>query len=341
MATLFIGMPVYNGEKYIDRAIESLINQTFSDWTLLISDNDSQDATAPICDSYCKKDERIHYLKQDRNIGALSNFKYLLQSCDAPFFMWAAADDEWNEQFAEACIDGLNKQNADWAFTNIENIDTFGRCVREYKSFSNFAIDNPYLCITNYVLSPENFGKANLIYGVYRLSSLKRIMLDLLSSSLIGFNAYDMAFNLGILCRAKLFIDERVLFRKRHIRITDTEDRIDEIILDKPYVNGSINEKEFQEYKNALIDVSKGTKFEGLVQNLMEYRQVLQKDINTTIEELAEELNEKHRKEMAIQVEEATWKFAKWTWLKRFLKFINFLRKKQSRKPILTNDKSK
>ncbi|HLP80914.1 MAG TPA: glycosyltransferase, partial [Nitrosomonas sp.] len=314
MATLFIGMPVYNGEKFIEYAIESLLRQTFSDWTLLISDNNSVDATESICGLYCRKDKRIHYVKQDKNIGAINNFKFLLESADTPYFMWAAADDVWGDSFVEECIDGMNKQNADWAFTNMINIDTFGRQVREYKSFSQYATDNQYISVVNYVLSPEIFGKANLIYGIYRLSRLKGIMMDLLSSPLVTFQSYDMAFNLGVLCRAKLFIDERTLFHKRYVRITDIEAQTDEVKLDKPYVYGMVNSNDFQEYKNAMIEVSKGTEFEELVQDLMEYRQELQNDVNLMIEDWATRLDK--------AVEEATWKFAKWTWLKRLLKFV-------------------
>jgi glycosyltransferase involved in cell wall biosynthesis len=326
MATLFIGMPVYNGEKFIGCAIESLISQTFSDWTLLISDNASQDSTASICDMYCKKDERIHYIRQAGNIGAIGNFVFLLRSANTPLFMWAASDDEWKSEFVEACITGMNSKNADWAFTNIVNIDTFGRIIREYGSFVDFAGDDPSLRVTNYVLSPEVFGKANLIYSIYRLSRLKELMLELLSSPFAESYGYDMAFNLGILCRAKLYVDERVLFRKRHVRVADMVNEPDVVVLDRPYVNGTINTNDFPEYKRSILEVSKGTEFEALVRNLMEYRHKFQKD---------------HNKEMAIRVEEATWKFARWAWLKNSLKFIYSLVNKSSQQSALNNDESK
>jgi hypothetical protein len=164
------------------------------------------------------------------------------------------------------------------------------------------------------------------------------VLLELLSSPLAGLPEYDMTINLGILCRAKLYIAEKALFRKRYARITDTEDRIDEITLNKPYVYGTLNKNnDFQEYKKALLKVSRGTEFEELVQSLMEYRQELQKDINLTILEL----NEEHNQEMALQIEAATWKFAKWTWLRRLLKYINSLQKQYFRKAKVDYDKSK
>ena len=63
-----IGMPVYNGEKFIREAIDSLLAQTFSDFELIISDNCSTDKTQEICKEYASKDPRVKYLRQIENI---------------------------------------------------------------------------------------------------------------------------------------------------------------------------------------------------------------------------------------------------------------------------------
>jgi len=345
MPSLFIGMPVFNGEKFISQAIAALQQQTFTDWILLISDNNSTDDTARLCQLACEKDGRISYVMQAENIGALNNFKLLLEKANTEYFMWAAADDIWNPKFLDACISGLEgAPEAGLAFSNIVNIDSFGQVIREYSSFNVFSLDDRNLCVVNYVLSPEIFGKANLIYGVYRLSTLKDAMIALLSSplALAGYAGYDVAYNLGILCRTRLYLDERVLFKKRHARVTDTYGRIDELIPDKPYVYGMLDASESPEYEKAMIESSKGTEFESLVQSLMEYRRNLQKDINLSIEQVRNDMNltinqmrsdmnlaiEQLYKEMAVRVEDATWKFARWEWLKNLLKRINVLRKK-------------
>ncbi|MGB7537229.1 MAG: glycosyltransferase, partial [Anaerolineales bacterium] len=156
MPMLFIGMPVFNGGKFIAGAMDSLIAQTFTDWTLLISDNCSTDNTRDICESYCSKDARIQYIKQDKNIGAIDNFKYLLEQANAPFFMWAAADDLWEKNFISVCIKGLQTiPDNGWAFTNIINIDTYGHTVREYPSFSRYTHADPVLNVTGFILDPE------------------------------------------------------------------------------------------------------------------------------------------------------------------------------------------
>jgi glycosyltransferase involved in cell wall biosynthesis len=88
-----IGMPVYNGAETLERVLESLAHQSFADFELIISDNNSTDDTAAICIDYAKKDPRVRYFRQPVNIGSGLNFKFVLDQALAPYFMWAAADD--------------------------------------------------------------------------------------------------------------------------------------------------------------------------------------------------------------------------------------------------------
>ena len=77
---LTIGVPVFNGEKTISRCIDSLLNQTFDDFKLIISDNASTDSTRKICEDYAKKDSRIRYIKQKKNIGLVPNWNFILNN---------------------------------------------------------------------------------------------------------------------------------------------------------------------------------------------------------------------------------------------------------------------
>ena len=69
-----IGMPVWNGGRYIRAGLESLLGQTFGDLELIISDNASTDATQAICEEYAKRDSRVRYHRNARNIGLQANF---------------------------------------------------------------------------------------------------------------------------------------------------------------------------------------------------------------------------------------------------------------------------
>lgn len=93
LPNISIGMPVFNGENTITHAIDSLLSQTFDDYELIISDNDSNDNTEKICREYASKDQRIRYIRQPSNIGAAANFKFVFDQAQAEFFMWAACDD--------------------------------------------------------------------------------------------------------------------------------------------------------------------------------------------------------------------------------------------------------
>ncbi|MGZ9063625.1 MAG: glycosyltransferase family 2 protein, partial [Allosphingosinicella sp.] len=62
-----IGLPVYNGENFLAAAIDSVLNQTFADLELIICDDASTDRTAQICQDYAAKDERVRYLRNEKN----------------------------------------------------------------------------------------------------------------------------------------------------------------------------------------------------------------------------------------------------------------------------------
>ncbi len=99
-----IGMPVYNGAKYIREALDSLLAQSFTDFELIISDNASADETQAICEAYAARDTRIRYVRQPENQGGVPNFLYVLRAARGEFFMWAAHDDIWAPNWLETLI---------------------------------------------------------------------------------------------------------------------------------------------------------------------------------------------------------------------------------------------
>ena len=99
-----IGMPVYNGEKYILKALDSLLGQTFTDFELIISDNASTDNTYLICQEYTKNDSRVKLIRQTKNMGAIWNFEFVFKEATGVYFMWAAADDMWAEDWIEKLL---------------------------------------------------------------------------------------------------------------------------------------------------------------------------------------------------------------------------------------------
>lgn len=105
-----IGMPVYNGERWLDATIDSLRRQTFADFELIISDNASEDRSGEICRRYAAEDGRIRYLRQSTNIGANRNYLVVLHEARAPYFKWASSNDLCAPEFVERCVSLLDQR---------------------------------------------------------------------------------------------------------------------------------------------------------------------------------------------------------------------------------------
>ncbi len=122
-----IGMPVYNGEKYLAEAIESLLGQTFADFELIIADNCSNDGTEQICRRYEQQDHRIRYLRHRENVGAITNFNGVFEEARGEYFKWAAHDDVCQPQFLQSCVDILDAhRDVVWCHTRSDMIDSQG-----------------------------------------------------------------------------------------------------------------------------------------------------------------------------------------------------------------------
>lgn len=104
-----VGMPVYNGEKYIRRAIESVLAQEYTNFELVISDNASKDKSPEIYKEYAKKDKRIRFSRNKKNIGLHNNFEKVVKMSKGQYFMWFADDDFLHPKFLSTIIGELEK----------------------------------------------------------------------------------------------------------------------------------------------------------------------------------------------------------------------------------------
>jgi len=88
-----VGMPVFNGERFIGRSIKSILAQTLGDFELIIFDNASTDGTEDICRGFAKTDPRVRYTRNASNLGADPNYNLCLGDAKGRYFKWAAHDD--------------------------------------------------------------------------------------------------------------------------------------------------------------------------------------------------------------------------------------------------------
>lgn len=105
---LSIGLPVYNGEHLLPLALDALVNQSYRDFELIISDNASTDGTERICRDYASRDERIRYLRQPRNIGMVANHNFLVGEARGELFKWASHDDLYDSDYLLRCVEALD-----------------------------------------------------------------------------------------------------------------------------------------------------------------------------------------------------------------------------------------
>ncbi len=105
-----IGLPVFNGERYIKYALDSILAQTYTDFEVIISDNASTDRTREICRHYQALDRRIKYFRNKKNLGAAKNFNRVFHLSSGEYFKWAAHDDMMAPDFLANCVAVLNRE---------------------------------------------------------------------------------------------------------------------------------------------------------------------------------------------------------------------------------------
>ena len=116
-------MATYNGEKYLKEQIESILNQSYENINLIISDDCSNDNTKKILQEYEKKDKRIKVYYQKENLGYIKNFEFLLKKIENEIYMLSDQDDVWLPQKVEKSYELLKKENADLVFGDLEVVD--------------------------------------------------------------------------------------------------------------------------------------------------------------------------------------------------------------------------
>ena len=123
-----VGIPVYNGENFIEETIKSLLSQTFQDFELLISDNASTDATEQICRSYAAQDSRVRYYRNEQNLGLSRNFNRIFQLAAGQYVKLTSSDDICAPELLERCVDFLDHNpSVAVCYTRIQIIDGDGK----------------------------------------------------------------------------------------------------------------------------------------------------------------------------------------------------------------------
>lgn len=118
-------MPSYNTGAYISETIDSILAQTYQDWELLIVDDCSTDNTDEVISCYLS-DNRIHYLKNDKNRGAAISRNRALRAAKGKWIAFLDSDDLWKSEKLEKQLAFMNKKGVHFTYTNYSEIDENG-----------------------------------------------------------------------------------------------------------------------------------------------------------------------------------------------------------------------
>jgi glycosyltransferase involved in cell wall biosynthesis len=170
-----IGMPVYNGENFIEASIKSNLEQTYGDFTLFIADNASTDRTEEICRDYAAVDKRIVYIRNQKNLGAARNYSVCFTPSQSEYFRWSNSDDLIEPTLIERCINFLD-DHPDYILvygkTNL--IDLSGKFLEHYEDKLDLPDDSATKRFKKFL---ANIRLNNVLYGLMRRQPLSRTAL--------------------------------------------------------------------------------------------------------------------------------------------------------------------
>ena len=167
-----IGLPVFNGENYLEETLDSILAQTYTNFELIISDNASTDRTEEICRAYAAKDRRIRYYRNEQNLGATWNFNRVFELSTGEYFKWAAHDDLCTPEYLERCVEILDHEpNVVLCYPKTKIINEHGEFVENYFDGFNLRSSKPHERFRDFFHAP---GLCNPIMGLIRASALKR-----------------------------------------------------------------------------------------------------------------------------------------------------------------------
>jgi glycosyltransferase involved in cell wall biosynthesis len=187
-----IGLPILNGEDFIDRRMESILSQTFSNFQVIISNNASNDNTRLICEKYAKKDPRIKIFNQKETIIGEKNFAFVLEQAQTKYFVWAAVDDLWEETFLEknfqvlennsklVCCSGKVERFGDQNDLKINQDDSFLKKIYKkfrmnFRPFYNLSFSGEYIEKASKCLKYNNML---FILGLFRTEIIKKCVIN-------------------------------------------------------------------------------------------------------------------------------------------------------------------
>lgn len=170
-----VGLPVYNGERYLAEGIESTLAQTYSDLELIISDNGSTDATPMIASEYARKDRRVRFYRSDSNNGAAWNYNHVFALARGRYFRWAPADDKFHPESVAECVAVLEAHpDVVLCYPQTILIDSEGSEIGTYDDDLDLRFED---VVQRFRAAIRRNGLVSAMYGLMRSDAMRRTAL--------------------------------------------------------------------------------------------------------------------------------------------------------------------
>ena len=202
-----VGLPVFNGERYLAESIESSLVQSFTDFELIISDNGSTDGTAQICAHYAQKDSRVRVLRVEANQGAAWNYNRVFESARGCYFRWAPSDDTFHPESLAECVATLDAHpDVVLCYPQTVLIDEIGGVIGRYED--DLDLRSPDVSSRFYDAIRRN-RLVSAMYGLMRTEAMRR------TAVFAGFPGADVTFLAELVLHGRFWEIPRPLFYRR------------------------------------------------------------------------------------------------------------------------------
>jgi glycosyltransferase involved in cell wall biosynthesis len=198
-----VGLPVYNDEKTVKSAIESILNQTYTNLELIISDNCSTDSTGIICLELAKNDSRIIYFRQNSNIGLIPNWNFVLEKAESEYFMWLGGDDKFEENYIFECLKVFSEnEDCTTVFCHFYVYDTNSNILVSRITPSSTSMDFSFARVRLRLKEVI----PNILFGLHKRSFLSKI------SKFESFDWFDVFACIELSYYGKIYVIPKYLY---------------------------------------------------------------------------------------------------------------------------------
>ena len=231
MEKVDILLATYNGARFLKEQLDSILNQTHSDFRLIISDDKSTDKTRSIIEEYAAKDSRIECYFQKKNLGVIKNFEFLMRKVENKYFMFSDQDDIWKENKIEKSLEVMEKEEADLVYSDLEVVDRDLNTI--YKSYWKLkGLDNKVkkyndfsaLYLNNYITGCTMLCKKSFIDLILPLPTRSKYVLHDYWVALIVSQHGKMSYIKEPLIKYRQHKDNKIGSKKRSDEITNFDE---------------------------------------------------------------------------------------------------------------------